>query len=550
MSIILNAVKIVLEKVINSLNLEGEIITEKTKFEGHFDYTTNFALINAKRNNTNPLELANKIKDQLLKNKEIVKDVQVANPGFINIEINNSELSNVIKTINTKKNLYGSSNKKNFNYNLEIISANPTGFLHIGHARNGVVGDSVRRILEFAGFNVSVEYYTNDAGNQINILAVTVFYQYLKLLGVEVEKPYETYGGTMYEEFANILIKKYGDKFKDNSIVDNKINDEKTHQLFKNESINYFLNNIKNQINMLNVRIDYFSSEQKMYDDNLINKTLDLYKTLGKTYEKDSALWLKTTEFGDDKDRVLKKTDGSFTYITPDIACHDERIKRTKADKYVNFWGGDHHGYITRIRAGLALLNHKFDILDIDIIQMVRLIRNGQEYKMSKRKGTAVWLIDLIEMVGCDAIRYMLASKNPSSHMDFDLDLVLEKNANNPVYYAQYATARCKKLIDKVQKHEKLDQDFNWNTKEKEIIMHLDDFNSTIEYSANKRLPNILCDYIQKLSKLFHSYYGNEKIIDIEDEKTTAQKIQLVNSVYQVLSNGLGLIGVSVKDQM
>ncbi|AKU80323.1 arginine--tRNA ligase [Spiroplasma turonicum] len=550
MSIILNQLKKEINETIIKLDLKGELIIEKTKSIEHADYATNFALINSKLNNLKPLELAEKIKENLLKNNKIIKNVEVAKPGFINIEINGLQLVKVLDEVQKNKENYGRSANKNYTFNLELISANPTGFLHIGHARNGIVGDSVRRILEFAGYNVQTEYYTNDAGNQVNVLAVTVFYYYLLLLKVEVEKPEEIYGGDMYEELAQNIINKYGDKFKSLKINNNKINDPETHELFRNLSINYFINIIKEQIDMLDIKIEHYSSEQKMYDDKLIDKMLNLYKNIGKTYEKDNALWLKTTEFGDDKDRVLKKSDGSYTYITPDIACHDERIRRTNADKYVNFWGGDHHGYITRVRAGLALLNHRFDILDIDIIQMVRLIKDGKEFKMSKRKGTAVWLIDLIEMVGKDAIRYMLASKNPSSHMDFDIDLVVERNSTNPVYYAQYATARCKKLLDKFNSEIITDGTFEWNSKEKELIMHIDDFNSTIEHSASKRLPNVLCDYIQKLAKLFHSYYGNDKIIDLNNVNETNKKLLLVSSIYQVLVNSLTLIGVDFKDYM
>ncbi|ASP28769.1 arginyl-tRNA synthetase [Spiroplasma corruscae] len=550
MSILLNSIKSKLQKAINNLGFEGELIVEKTKSTEHADYATNFALINSKNNNMKPLVLAEEIKKELLRDKEIIKNIEIAGPGFINISIDDKELIRVVDAIIEKKDKYGESPKKNKIYNLEIISANPTGYLHIGHARNGVVGDSVRRILEFAGYEVQTEYYTNDAGNQINILAVTVFYNYLTLLKINIDKPEEMYGGDMYEEFAKILVLKFGDKYKNNKIQNNKIDNEKVHELFKQESMTYFLNIIKEQICMMDIKIDHYSSEQKMYDDNLIDKMLTLYNKIGKTYEKDNALWLKTTEFGDDKDRVLRKSDGSYTYITPDIACHDERIRRTNADKYVNFWGGDHHGYITRVRAGLALLNHKFDILDIDIIQMVRLIKDGEEYKMSKRKGTAVWMIDLLEMVGKDAIRYMLASKNPSSHMDFDLDLMVEKNSTNPVYYAQYATARSRKLMNKSNAEIKDYDNISWNVKEKEIIMHLDDLNITVENAASKRLPNIICDYIQKLAKLFHSYYGSDKIIDKENDNLTAQKMLLVKSVYQVLINTLNLIGVGIKDDM
>ncbi|AGR41680.1 arginine--tRNA ligase [Spiroplasma taiwanense] len=551
MNIFVNKINDILRKAIKELDYIGEIIIERPKLIQDADFATNFALINAKKNNLTPLEIAEAIVKKIQKN-EMFEKVEFVKPGFINFRINKPQFNSVIKEINILKENYGKSKRKNFLYNLELVSANPTGFLHVGHARNGAIGDSVARILKFAGYDVQTEYYTNDAGNQINISATTLFYYYKKKLGCKIDAPDEMYGGDMYLEIAQKFVDNYGNKFIEIEIENNKINNKEVNEIFKSKSIFYFMHEIKKQLKSFDINIDYYSSEAKMYEKNMIEDVIKKYQELDKTYLKDNALWLKTTLFGDDKDRVLKKTDGSYTYITPDIASHVDRIKRTLANKYVNLWGGDHHGYIIRLRSGLALLGYDFNLLDIDMIQMVRLIKDGKEFKMSKRKGTAVWLIDLLEMVGKDAIRYMLVSKTPSSHMDFDLDLAIEKNSVNPVYYAQYATARSKKII--ISFEEKLinieDLDFNFETqKEREIIIHLDSFNSTVEYAANYRLPNIICDYIQNLSKLFHSYYAETKIIDENIEKTS-QKIWLVKSIYQILTNAFNLVGISVKDEM
>ncbi|WP_339034125.1 arginine--tRNA ligase [Spiroplasma endosymbiont of Cantharis rufa] len=551
MNILINKIRDVMEKAIKKLNLKGDILIEKPKLIQNADFATNFALINSKLNKLSPIDLAQLIVEEV-KDNEIFENVEFVKPGFINFRISISLLNEVIKMVIKEGHNFGKSKSKGKKYNLEIVSANPTGYLHVGHARNGSIGDSVARILRFAGYDVETEYYVNDAGNQINISAATLFYHYKKIQGLSVDKPEEIYGGEMYKEVAQLFINEYKDKFKDISIVNNKIDDEEVNNLFKQKSIIFFMKEIKNQMSSLGVTINHFSSETKMYENSSINKIIKKYNELGATYEMDNALWLKTTEFGDDKDRVLKKGDGSFTYITPDIASHSDRIDRTKANKYINFWGGDHHGYIIRLKAGLALLGYDFNLIDIDMIQMVRLMKDGQEFKMSKRKGTAVWLIDLLEMVGKDCIRYTLVSKTPSSHMDFDLDLALEKNSTNPVYYAQYATARCNKIISsfkniKLEINKSIEFE---NQKEKEIIILLDSFNSIIEYSASSRLPNIICDFIQSLSKYFHSYYAETKILDYENISLTNQRVLLIKSIYQVLSNAFNLIGIDVKNSM
>ncbi|QGS51664.1 arginyl-tRNA synthetase [Spiroplasma tabanidicola] len=554
MSLFVQKITNILNKIIIENNLKGEIIIESSKDENKGDFSTNFALINSKLNEKKPRELAGVLIASLSR-ESLFDKVEIAGPGFINMTINKESLGEVILKVLKEKDQYGKSRVKNLKYNLELVSANPTGYLHIGHARNGAIGDSVARILKFAGYEIETEYYTNDAGNQINISASTLFYHYKNLLNEPVNQPTEMYGGDMYIEVAKLFLEKFGDKFKNANInEDNKIDDPEIHNIFRSESISFFMKIIKQQLKDFGVEVDLYTSEAKMYETHEIEKTLDLYEKLGKTYTNDNALWLKTTEFGDDKDRVLKKSNGDYTYITPDLASHNSRFKRSKADLYVNFWGGDHHGYINRMNAGLALLGYPLGILKIDMIQMVRLIKDGTELKMSKRKGTAIWLIDLLEMVGKDSIRYMLVSKNPSSHMDFDLDVVLKKNSTNPVYYAQYATARAYKIIQKAN-------DLNWDLnnsnfnllstqKEKEIILLLDAFNKTVEYSANNRLPSVICDYIQNLAKRFHSYYSDFKVIDEENVDLSTQRCQLVKAIYQVLSNCFDLIGIDVINSM
>ncbi|ASZ09324.1 arginine--tRNA ligase [Mesoplasma chauliocola] len=550
---IISIVKEDLKEIAKKLNIEKEPIVEINKNNVNSHFSTTLALMSAKELKQNPIALANEIKNLLIE-KTYYDEIEIAGPGFINIKLSPEFLSSTITNITNLKESYGKNDKKNKIINIEYVSANPTGFLHVGHARNAVTGSVLEEVLKFDGYDVQTEYYTNDAGNQINILAVTVFVHYLWALGIEAEKPANTYGGTFYDDLASSLIDKYGDKFKNFTFTENAISDSKVHQIFRKEATDYFLIEIKKQLKDFGVVIDHYSSEQEMYDTNQIEKLLEEYKQKNAVYESDGALWLKTTEFGDDKDRVLIKKDGSLTYIVPDLATHNIRIDRTKADTLINIWGGDHHGYIQRMRAGLQLLGHNPDILEIEMVQMVRLIKDGQEYKMSKRKGTAVWLVDIMEMVGKDALRYMLASKSSSSHMDLDLDLVQQKNATNPVYYAQYATARCHSIINQAnQKNIKANlvkTNLLDSKKEIELLLTLDNFNQVIQMASKNRAPQLICEYIQTICKQFHSYYADTKILDENEIKLSEARLGLVYSVLQVLQNAFSIIGVSALETM
>ncbi|ATZ21093.1 arginine--tRNA ligase [Mesoplasma coleopterae] len=553
MNNIINIVKEDLKAITKKMNITKEPIVEinKNNIDSHF--STTLALMSAKELKQNPVQLAETIKEELMQ-KDYYDQIEIAGPGFINIKVKTELLSRTIKNITTLKEAYGKNKSKNKIINIEYVSANPTGYLHVGHARNAVTGSVLEEVLKFDGYEVQTEYYTNDAGNQINILAVTVFVHYLWALGIEAEKPANTYGGTFYDDLANTMIEKYGDKFKNLTFTETAISDPEVHQIFRKEATEYFLAEIKKQLKDFGVVIDHYSSEQEMYDTNQIEKLLEEYKEKNAIYEADGALWLKTTEFGDDKDRVLIKKDGSLTYIVPDLATHNIRIDRTKADVLINIWGGDHHGYIQRMRAGLQLLGHNPDILEIEMVQMVRLIKDGQEYKMSKRKGTAVWLVDIMEMVGKDALRYMLASKSSSSHMDLDLDLVQQKNATNPVYYAQYATARCHSILNQAeQKNIKANlEETNLlsNKKEVELLLTLDNFNQVIQMAAKNRAPQLICEYIQTICKQFHSYYADTKILDEKDLPISEARLGLVLAVLQVLTNAFTVIGVSALETM
>ncbi|ATZ17472.1 arginyl-tRNA synthetase [Williamsoniiplasma luminosum] len=542
-----------LVEILKEMQVDLEPIVEinKGKENGHF--STTIALMLAKKMGKNPKDLATIIGDKLSQ-KDYYSSVKIAGIGFINVEVKTDLLSTIILNIMNQKDNYGQNEQKNYIINLELVSANPTGWLHLGHARNAVTGDTLKRVWEKDGFNVQTEYYTNDAGNQINVLAVTVFVYYLNMIGVKAELPSVAYKGEAYDEVATMFVAEYGDKFKDIKFTDTQILDQEAHDIFRYKSVAFFMDIIKQQLKDFDVEIEHYSSEQEMYDKHELEKTLELYKEKNATYEKDGALWLRTTDFGDDKDRVLVKSDGTFTYILPDLATHRIRIERTKADKLVNVWGGDHHGYIARMRAGLALLGARPDILDIEMCQMVRLVKDGQEFKMSKRKGTAIWMVDLIELVGKDALRYMLASKSSSSHMELDIGLIQQKTSSNPVYYAQYATARCNSILNQA-KEKNIQPKFEKTTllnheKEIQLLITLDNFSDIVRIASKNKTPHLICEYIQLISKQFHSYYSDTKIINEEEMELTQYRLGFIQSILQVFKNTFDLIGIEVMTKM
>ncbi|WP_374696201.1 arginine--tRNA ligase [Spiroplasma endosymbiont of Polydrusus formosus] len=546
-----------LQEYLKASNLTIPVMIEKPHQEGFGHLSSNLALLLAKYLKKTPNKIAAGIIAFIEKdNKSYFKKIEIAGAGFINFTLADEQLHRVINDVLKLQETYGHSVPKKVTYNLEIVSANPTGFLHIGHARNGAIGDSVARILRAAGYHVQTEYYVNDAGNQINTLVVTIFVNYLNLLVKKIEFPPEVYRGEMYNDVAKYFVDHYQDKFVNLTFdKDYKIIDPEVHQIFRQKSIDLFLDIIKNQLKLFRVDIEYYSSEAAMYEGGKIDATLLQYDKLGKTYERDGALWLKTTDFGDDKDRVLVKSNGDLTYITPDLAAHNERLMRSKADKLVNFWGGDHHGYIARMLAGLQLLGYQKDVLDIDMIQMVRIIKDGAEYKMSKRKETVVWLIDLIEEIGVDPIRYMLASKSAQSHMDLNIEILKEHSSKNPVYYAQYATARCSSVLQQAKKN-KISvsgvTSFELLTSQKELYLlnEIDLFNRCIEGAAKLRQPHLICDYVQSIARQFHSYYNESKIINLDNLELTKQRLVFIKVIYQVLSNAFNLLGINVIEQM
>ncbi|WP_317955077.1 MULTISPECIES: arginine--tRNA ligase [unclassified Staphylococcus] len=524
-----------------------EIKVEIPKDTKNGDYSTNIAMVLTKIAKRNPREIAQAIVDNLDTSKANVKQVDIAGPGFINFYLDNQYLTAVIPEAINKGNKFGyAEESKNTNILLEYVSANPTGDLHIGHARNAAVGDSLANILIAAGYNVTREYYINDAGNQITNLARSIETRFFEALGdTSHEMPADGYNGKDIIEIGKDLADKHPE-MKDYS-------DEERLKTFRQLGVDYEMDKLKKDLADFNVHFDNWFSETSLYENGAIDNTLAKMNELGYTYEADGATWLRTSDFKDDKDRVLIKKDGNYTYFTPDTAYHYNKINRGN-DILIDLMGADHHGYINRLKASLETFGVDSDRLEIQIMQMVRLMQDGVEVKMSKRTGNAITLREIMDEVGIDAARYFLTMRSPDSHFDFDLELAKEKSQDNPIYYAQYAHARICSILKQAKEQGvevTAEADFSTITNEKaiDLLKKVAEFEPTIESAAESRAPHRLTNYIQDLASAFHKFYNAEKVLTDDAEKTKAH-VALVDAVRITLHNALSLVGVSAPETM
>lgn len=523
------------------LSLE-KIIIETPKTKDHGDYASNVAMQLTRQLHTNPREIANKIVDACDLSKANVSHIEIAGPGFLNFTLSKDRFSQVIADILEQKENYGQQLANGIKVDLEYVSANPTGSLHLGHARGAAWGDSCARIMKKAGYDVTREYYVNDAGNQIHNLALSLNARYRQAHGIETEIGQDGYMGEDVKEEGYRLAKEYPNTYLEPT--------KENLDFFRQKGIAFELDKIKRDLDEYRVHFDVWTSEQKLRDSGAVEKAVDIIRDKGYTYEAEGALWFKTTAFGDDKDRVLRKKDGSLTYLVPDIACHNQKFERGY-DEIVDFFGADHHGYIPRLKASMEALGHDSNHLHVDIIQMVRLVSNGEEMKMSKRLGNATTIHDLVQSVGVDAARYFFVARALDSHLDFDVDLATKKSNENPVYYAQYAHARmCS--IQKQAKDIELAEHFELLTDEKEIelMKTLQEFNHVIVESAKTRQVHKMCHYIHDLASHFHSFYNACKVIDHDNLDLSSQRLALVKATQTVLANALDCIGVTAVESM
>ncbi|MFZ7819274.1 arginine--tRNA ligase [Staphylococcus haemolyticus] len=545
-STLIEEIKASIEKANLAENIP-EIKVEIPKDTKNGDYSTNIAMVLTKIAKRNPREIAQATVDNLDTSKANVKQVDIAGPGFINFYLDNQYLTAVIPEAINKGDKFGCAEEsKNTNILLEYVSANPTGDLHIGHARNAAVGDSLANILIASGYNVTREYYINDAGNQITNLARSIETRFFEALGdTSHEMPADGYNGKDIIEIGKDLADKHPE-MKDYS-------DEERLKTFRQLGVDYEMDKLKKDLADFNVHFDNWFSETSLYENGAIDNTLAKMNELGYTYEADGATWLRTSDFKDDKDRVLIKKDGTYTYFTPDTAYHYNKINRGN-DILIDLMGADHHGYINRLKASLETFGVDSDRLEIQIMQMVRLMQDGVEVKMSKRTGNAITLREIMDEVGIDAARYFLTMRSPDSHFDFDLELAKEKSQDNPIYYAQYAHARICSILKQAKEQGvevTADADFSTITNEKaiDLLKKIAEFEPTIESAAESRAPHRLTNYIQDLASAFHKFYNAEKVLTDDAEKTKAH-IALVDAVRITLHNALALVGVSAPESM
>ncbi|WP_391207417.1 arginine--tRNA ligase [Psychrobacillus sp. L4] len=533
--------ELVTDDQIPAIHLE----TPKDKANG--DYATNIAMQLTKLAKRNPRQVAEAIVENLDMTGTMMEKIDIAGPGFMNITVRKDYLQEVVKAVLTEKEEYGRTTAgTGEKVQVEFVSANPTGDLHLGHARGASVGDSLCNVLDFAGYDVAREYYINDAGNQIHNLAISIEARYFEALGLEKEMPEDGYRGQDIIDIAAALMKEHGDKFVSMS-------DEDRYKAFRAHGLKVELAKLQKDLADFRVGFDNWFSETSLYQGGKIDVALDKLKANGHIFEEEGATWFRSTTFGDDKDRVLIKSDGSFTYLLPDIAYHEDKLVRG-FDQLINIWGADHHGYIPRMKAAIEALGYEREKLEVSVIQMVQLYKDGEKMKMSKRTGKAVTMRELVEEVGLDAVRYFFGMRSGDSHMDFDLDLAVSQSNENPVYYAQYAHARICSILRAAEtqgmKASTNSLDLLQSEKELDLLKKIGDFPRVVADAAKLRAPHRVATYIQEIAATFHSFYNADKVLNAENVAQTEARLALVTSARQTIANALRLIGVAAPEKM
>ncbi len=536
-------------RVLFELEAEDAIVSVETPKDPKLgDYALSTAMKLARTLHRSPLQIAEPLAEKLRELLPEAESVTVAKPGFINFKLKSEALSALINQVIAAGDDYGKNNAgAGKRVLVEWVSANPTGELHCGHARNAAWGDSICRLLERSGYDVLREYYVNDAGNQIVMLGESLVARYFEHFGQSYPLPENGYHAEDVRQIAIDIAERDGDKW---------LNADPKERLeyFMQEGKTRELEKIDRDLKLYGVTIQSWMHETFFYENNRqrINACLDRMNALGLLYEKDGALWFRSTDFGDDKDRVLRKSDGTLSYLTPDIANHVHKVERGYST-LIDLWGADHHSYITRMQAALTALGYPKDTLQVDLIQMVRMVEDGVEVKMSKRTGNAITIRELCEDIGVDAARWFFASKDVSTHMDLDLKLARSQDNDNPVYYAQYAHSRMCSILSnpkiptfhQVESYTRLTDE-----KELQLLKMIGEFPAEVANDALLRKPNKLADYILSLVKVFHSYYNSTKVNIPEDPELTNERLGLVTAVKITLKNALYLIGVSAPEHM
>ena len=517
---------------------DNDIVIERSKDPAHGDYATNVAMRFGKSQGKNPRQFAQELVDLI--HDESVTKIEIAGPGFINFFLRADALTSTLATIFQQGKDYGRGKEKGIKVNVEFFSANPPGDIHLGHTRIAAVGDSLAEILSWAGYEVTREYYVNDCGNQVEHLGHSIRARYHELFGEPVVLGDDDYHGVDLIDIAKDIRDQFGDRY----LVDN----QESHDFFIRFGIDAELAKIQKELKEFRVHFDRFSHESAIRKAGLIEKAIE---ELGdNVYQKDGATFLRTSAYLDDKDRPIIRSDGEYTYFMPDIAYHYDKMSRG-FDLLIDVLGADHHGYINRLKSALMMKGYSPDALEVDLVQMVKTYRDGVEVKMSKRTGKAIAHRELVEEVGVDAVRYFFVERSPSTHLEFDYNLALEQSSSNPVYYAQYAHARCCSLLQ-LGADIPLDETGaalgnEWETS---LLKFLAEFPSAIQGAAKERAPYRMTAYIHHLAELIHEFYAHNRVIDRENLPLTSSRLALVKAAKITLSNALSILGVSSPEKM
>jgi len=545
-----------LEKSINSCLKRGAlqktgipfIEVELPREGAHGDYASNIAMVLASGQGEAPRKIADRIIESIEDSEGIIDKIEIAGPGFINFFIKTSAWVALLKGVDELGDRYGESNiGDGSKVQVEFVSANPTGPLHIGHARGAVIGDVIAGILQASGFSVSREYYINDAGNQMNTLGESVYYRYLELMGENISFPETCYQGGYITELAREIHEKFGDRFR---------SDKEGAVPFMTEyAAGSILEGIKEDLETLGVVFDRYFSEKELYKNDDVARILQRLQKEEFIYEDGGTLWFKTTDFGDEKDRVVVRENGEPTYFAADIAYHLNKYARG-FDKVINVWGADHHGYIPRMQACIQALGREKEDLGVVLVQLVNLLRGGVPVPMSTRAGEFVTIREVTDEVGKDAARYNFLMRRSNSHLDFDLEIAKAQSSENPVYYVQYAHARICSIIRnaveqgyRIPVYGEINTDLLTTAEERGLIKIIDTFPEIVEGSARALEPHRIPYYINELASVFHSLYNKHKVVS-DDTELTKARLFLIKSTGIVIRNALKLLGVSAPERM
>lgn len=514
------------------------------------DVSTNAAMVCARPFRNNPRKIAEAIVSKIDLNGSYFARCEVAGPGFINFFYSSEWYATVVATVLEQKEKYGETDLgAGKSVLVEFVSANPTGPMHIGNARGGAIGDCLASVLEKAGYEVAREFYINDAGNQIEKFKTSLEVRYLQIYKPETELPEDAYKGQDIIDHANAFNEIYGDKYVN-------ADSEERRQALCDFALPKNIQKLHDDLGKYRIQYDKWFNESTLHKDGSVQRVIEQLKASGHTYEKDGALWFKTTEFGDEKDRVLVRENGVPTYLVPDIAYHYNKLAVRKFDKAVDIFGADHHGYIARIKASMTALGVDADRLDIVIMQMVNLVRNGEKYKLSKRSGKAITLSTLLDEIPIDAARFFFNLREPNSHFDFDLDLAVSQTSQNPVYYVQYAHARICSVLKKMNEEgieikslDKAAHNVLTAPEEQEMIKHLATLPNVINEAAKAYDPAKVTKYVIDLATMYHKFYNNCRIMG-EDESVMQARLSLSLAVKQVIKNILDMLKITCPESM